>query len=127
MYPVDEVLDDMVQCLDHPALPLLQWNEEFSFVEKRLPEQLAKQLEKLVSEHADEDLAGAGLDGRRGPQFPGKELVHMLRDAVSVSGVTGGRAWTDIAGARGAAAVGASTQYTAATCHTSIKHFMSLG
>jgi hypothetical protein len=89
MYPVDEVLDELVQCLDHPALPLLQWNEEFSFVEKRLPEQLAKQLEKLVSEHADEDLAGAALDGRRGPQFPGKELVHMLRDAVSVSCMPG--------------------------------------
>jgi len=36
-HPVDDVLDELVGCLDHPALPLLQWKEELSFVESRLP------------------------------------------------------------------------------------------
>jgi hypothetical protein len=36
-HPVDEVLDSLLDCLDHPALPLLQWKEEMSFVESRLP------------------------------------------------------------------------------------------
>lgn len=34
---MDEVLDELVGCLDHPVLPLLQWKEELSFVESRLP------------------------------------------------------------------------------------------
>jgi len=36
-HPVDDVLDELVGCLDHPALPLLQWKEELSSVESRLP------------------------------------------------------------------------------------------
>jgi acetyl-CoA carboxylase/biotin carboxylase 1 len=36
-HPVDEVLNELLDCLDHPALPLLQWKEEMSFVESRLP------------------------------------------------------------------------------------------
>jgi hypothetical protein len=36
-HPVEEILDELVGCLDHPALPLLQWKEELSFVESRLP------------------------------------------------------------------------------------------
>jgi hypothetical protein len=32
---VAETLDELVACLDHPALPLLQWSDEYSFVEGR--------------------------------------------------------------------------------------------
>ena len=72
IYQVDEVLDGLVDCLDQTALPLLQWNEEFSFVEKRLPEGLVQDMEVLVNEHAATD------------SFPGKLLVHLLRNAVQV-------------------------------------------
>jgi hypothetical protein len=34
---VEEILDELVGCLDSKALPLLQWKEELSFVESRLP------------------------------------------------------------------------------------------
>lgn len=36
-HPVEEILDELVGCLDSKALPLLQWKEELSFVESRLP------------------------------------------------------------------------------------------
>lgn len=36
-HPVEEILDELVGCLDHAALALLQWKEELSFVEGRLP------------------------------------------------------------------------------------------
>jgi hypothetical protein len=34
-HPGVETLDELVACLDHPALPLLQWSDEYSFVEGR--------------------------------------------------------------------------------------------
>jgi hypothetical protein len=36
-HPVDEVLNELLECLDHPALPVLQWKDELSYVESRLP------------------------------------------------------------------------------------------
>lgn len=42
---------ELVACLDHPALPLLQWNEAWSGAAARLPADLARACEVLVAEH----------------------------------------------------------------------------
>ena len=46
-HPVAETLDELVACLDHPALPLLQWSEEYSFVEGRLPPAITERLDEV--------------------------------------------------------------------------------
>jgi hypothetical protein len=48
---VAETLDELVTCLDHPALPLLQWSEEYSFVEGRLPPGITEKLEEVITQH----------------------------------------------------------------------------
>ena len=34
-HPVDQVVEDLLSCLDDPALALLQWNEAFGVVQAR--------------------------------------------------------------------------------------------
>ena len=34
-HPVDQVVEDLLSCLDDPALALLQWNEAFGVVQVR--------------------------------------------------------------------------------------------
>lgn len=46
-----ETLDELVACLDHPALPLLQWSEEYSFVEGRLPPAITEKLDDVITQH----------------------------------------------------------------------------
>jgi Acetyl-CoA carboxylase, central region len=82
-YPVDEVLEELVTCLDHPALPLLQWNEEFSFVESRLPAGLAPKLNAVTSDHEVALNSLLSMD-RGSSEFPGRKLIRILREAVEV-------------------------------------------
>ena len=36
-HPVDQVVEDLLSCLDDPALALLQWKEAFGVVQARAP------------------------------------------------------------------------------------------
>lgn len=83
-YPVDDILEELVSCLDHPALPVLQWNEEFSYVESRLPSGLAAQLNAVTKEH-EQTLNSAFSADRMNSEFPGRQLIRILREAVEVS------------------------------------------
>lgn len=87
VYPIEEILDELVYCLDHPALPLLQWNEEFSFVESRLPSGLGQKLEQVIEEHDSQLRASSESDAAERPacEFPGRALIKLLREAVAVS------------------------------------------
>ncbi|CAK0731625.1 hypothetical protein CVIRNUC_000020 [Coccomyxa viridis] len=49
-HPVDQVVEDLLSCLDDPALALLQWNEAFGVVQTRLPGELAQELEQISSD-----------------------------------------------------------------------------
>lgn len=82
-YPVDEILEELVACLDHPALPLLQWNEEFSYVESRLPTGLGAKLNAVTTEH-ELALNSAFSADRMNSEFPGRQLIRLLREAVEV-------------------------------------------
>ncbi len=88
-HPIDDILDELVGCLDHPALPLLQWSEEFSFVESRLPAKLAKQLEAVV--HAHEAELNADFDRVAPAEFPGRVLLQLLDEELLVS-----EGWWDV-------------------------------
>lgn len=79
MYPVDDVLDELVLCLDSPGLPLLQWNEEFSFIENRLPSGLPLRLNAITKEHEE------ALNDRGSLEFPGRALIRIMREVVEVS------------------------------------------
>ncbi|CAL8465869.1 g5405 [Coccomyxa elongata] len=50
-HPVDQVVEDLLSCLDDPALALLQWNEAFGVVQTRLPGELALELEGIATEY----------------------------------------------------------------------------
>lgn len=81
---MDEILEELVSCLDHPALPLLQWNEEFSYVESRLPTGLGAKLNAVTTEH-ELALNSAFSPERMNSEFPGRQLIRILREAVEVS------------------------------------------
>ncbi|GFR43976.1 hypothetical protein Agub_g5120, partial [Astrephomene gubernaculifera] len=50
----EQVVEDLVSCLDSPALALLQWQGEFAVVRGRMPGALAAALEAAVAQHAQE-------------------------------------------------------------------------
>ncbi|KAG2485379.1 hypothetical protein HYH03_015868 [Edaphochlamys debaryana] len=54
----EQVLEDLVACLDSPALALMQWAAEFAVVRGRMPSVLAATLESTVAGHAA-DVAAA--------------------------------------------------------------------
>eukprot|EP00882_Tetradesmus_deserticola_P021935 GHRQ01023784.1.p2 GENE.GHRQ01023784.1~~GHRQ01023784.1.p2 ORF type:complete len:116 (-),score=54.95 GHRQ01023784.1:461-808(-) len=87
-YPVEDVLLELVECLDNPALSLLQWNEEFSYIEGRLPSGLAPRLNAVTAEH--EAALNSAFAGDRGnTEFPGRMLIRIMRETVEVSYSTG--------------------------------------
>ncbi|KIY92626.1 biotin carboxylase [Monoraphidium neglectum] len=81
-HPVAETLDELVACLDHPALPLLQWIEEYSFVEGRLPQAITEKLNDAITQHELELSSGLELD-KPPAEFPGRQLMRVLREAVA--------------------------------------------
>eukprot|EP00198_Chlamydomonas_reinhardtii_P011967 XP_001701304.1 predicted protein [Chlamydomonas reinhardtii] len=56
----DEVVEQLVCCLDSPALALMQWGAEFAVVRGRMPGALAAALEAAVAPHAA-DISHQGL------------------------------------------------------------------
>jgi len=87
-HPVAETLDELIACLDHPALPLLQWSEEYSFVEGRLPPAITEKLDQVITQHELELSSELELD-KPTAEFPGRHLMRVLREAVGVGHVGG--------------------------------------
>jgi hypothetical protein len=86
-HPVDEVLDELLVCLDHPALPLLQWRDELSFVESRLPAGVAAKLEQATADHEAALTSSTAFNAHS--QFPGRALINILNEAIKVSFAVG--------------------------------------
>jgi hypothetical protein len=84
---VEDVLLELVECLDNPALSLLQWNEEFSYIEGRLPPGLAPRLNAVTAEH-EAALNSAFTGDRANTEFPGRMLIRIMRETVEVSNST---------------------------------------
>ncbi|KAF6253758.1 carboxyl transferase domain-containing protein [Scenedesmus sp. NREL 46B-D3] len=84
-YPVEDVLLELVECLDNPALSLLQWNEEFSYIEGRLPSGLAPRLNAVTAEH-EAALNSAFTGDRANTEFPGRMLIRIMRETVEGAG-----------------------------------------
>jgi acetyl-CoA carboxylase/biotin carboxylase 1 len=85
---VEDVLLELVECLDNPALSLLQWNEEFSYIEGRLPPGLAPRLNAVTAEH-EAALNSAFTGDRANTEFPGRMLIRIMRETVEVSSSAG--------------------------------------
>eukprot|EP00200_Dunaliella_tertiolecta_P012627 CAMPEP_0202373002 /NCGR_PEP_ID=MMETSP1127-20130417/4091_1 /ASSEMBLY_ACC=CAM_ASM_000462 /TAXON_ID=3047 /ORGANISM="Dunaliella tertiolecta, Strain CCMP1320" /LENGTH=2753 /DNA_ID=CAMNT_0048969731 /DNA_START=204 /DNA_END=8465 /DNA_ORIENTATION=+ len=51
LQPLDWVMEELVGCLDSPALALLQWNSQLAVARSRLPQNLVTRLEEAVKEH----------------------------------------------------------------------------
>lgn len=89
---MDTVVEDLLGCLDDPALPLLQWNEEYAVVQARLPSGLAVCLEAAVEDYtaelnaatADDD--GAAVAAEQLLAFPAAELAEAMDAALKVRG-----------------------------------------
>ena len=86
---VDDVVADLLACVDDPALALLQWASEFAVVATRVPGDLANELERIAGAHEKELMAAAdGVgsdDGRGAPAFPAAALLAAIDAAVAAS------------------------------------------
>ena len=99
-HPVDDVVADLLACLDDPALALLQWTEVFAVAQTRLPPELAAKLEALAGAHeadlmsavggcgtSDEATprAGDGPSPTCGPEFPAAALLAAIQASVDAA------------------------------------------
>ncbi|VYS48102.1 unnamed protein product [Arabidopsis thaliana] len=76
-HKVDEVLQDLLNCLDSPELPFLQWQECFAVLATRLPKDLRNMLELKYKEF--EIISKTSLT----PDFPAKLLKGILEAHLS--------------------------------------------
>ncbi len=103
------VVEELVACLDSPALALLQWQAELHVARGRLPGGLVSALEGAVAAHAEEVAAveaaaaameaaagGEGAEGGAGAMaagllhcgdFPAGAVVELMEAALQVGGV----------------------------------------
>lgn len=51
---VDHAVSELVECLDSPALGLLQWQDELAIIRNRLPAPLVASLEAILAPHCEE-------------------------------------------------------------------------
>ncbi|PSC75189.1 acetyl-carboxylase 1-like [Micractinium conductrix] len=79
----DAVTQDLLTCLDDPALALVQWNEAYGVVADRLPPSLAADLETAAAESAVEIDAAAsregGPQGGPSPSFCASRLLGIMQ------------------------------------------------
>ncbi|XP_019100885.1 PREDICTED: acetyl-CoA carboxylase 1-like [Camelina sativa] len=71
-HKVDEVVQDLLNCLDSPELPFLQWQECFAVLATRLPKDLRNMLESKYREF--ESISRNSLTA----DFPAKPLKGIL-------------------------------------------------
>ncbi|KAA8522505.1 hypothetical protein F0562_013134 [Nyssa sinensis] len=68
---IDEVVQNLLSCLDNPELPFLQWQECLAVLANRLPKDLRYELE---SKHRDYE----GISSLQNVDFPAKKLRGIL-------------------------------------------------
>ncbi|KAL8058416.1 hypothetical protein ABFX02_03G016600 [Erythranthe guttata] len=68
---IDEVVQNLLSCLDNPELPFLQWQECFAVLANRLPKDLRYELEIRYKEFE-------GIANRQIVEFPAKILRRIL-------------------------------------------------
>lgn len=68
---IDEVVQNLLNCLDSPELPFLQWQECLAVLATRLPKDLKNELESKFKEYQ-------GISGSQNADFPAKTLRAVL-------------------------------------------------
>ncbi|PIN24736.1 Acetyl-CoA carboxylase [Handroanthus impetiginosus] len=68
---IDEVVQNLLSCLDNPELPFLQWQECFAVLANRLPKDLRYELETRYKEFE-------GIANMQTVDFPAKSLRGIL-------------------------------------------------
>ncbi|XP_075516776.1 acetyl-CoA carboxylase 1-like [Primulina tabacum] len=68
---IDEVVQNLLSCLDNPELPFLQWQECFAVLANRLPKNLKYELETKYKEYE-------GIPNMQNVDFPAKNLRGVL-------------------------------------------------
>ncbi|KAI9106407.1 hypothetical protein K1719_021935 [Acacia pycnantha] len=75
-HKIDEVVQNLLNCLDSPELPFLQWQECFSVLANRLPKDLRNELESKYKEFER-------ISGSQNVDFPAKLLKGILEAHLS--------------------------------------------
>jgi acetyl-CoA carboxylase/biotin carboxylase 1 len=73
---IEEVVQDLLSCLDNPELPFLQWQECFAVLATRLPKDLRYTLESKYKEFE-------GIYSLQNVDFPAKVLLGVLEAHLS--------------------------------------------
>nr|AHC53984.1 plastid transported acetyl-CoA carboxylase [Eleusine indica] len=73
-HKIDQVVQDLVCCLDNPELPFLQWDELMSVLATRLPRKLKSELEDKYEEYK--------LDWKN-KEFPSRLLRETIEASLS--------------------------------------------
>ncbi|KAK3001001.1 hypothetical protein RJ639_021732 [Escallonia herrerae] len=73
---IDEVVQNLLSCLDNPELPYLQWQESLAVLATRLPKDLRIELESKYKEYE-------GVSSIQTVEFPAKILRGVLEDHLS--------------------------------------------
>ncbi|XP_031392733.1 acetyl-CoA carboxylase 1-like [Punica granatum] len=73
---IDEVVQNLLACLDSPELPYLQWQECLSVLANRLPKELRNELESRYKEFES-------ISGSHNVDFPAKSLRGILEAHLS--------------------------------------------
>ncbi|KAA8538039.1 hypothetical protein F0562_027381 [Nyssa sinensis] len=73
---IDEVVQNLLSCLDNPELPFLQWQECLAVLATRLPKDLRYELESKCREYGR-------ISGMQNVDFPAKKLRGVLEAHLS--------------------------------------------
>lgn len=74
---INEVVQDLVCCLDNPELPFLQWDELMSVLATGLPRNLKSELEDKYKEYKLNFYRGKNED------FPSKLLRNIIEENLA--------------------------------------------
>ncbi|CAI9116352.1 OLC1v1017472C1 [Oldenlandia corymbosa var. corymbosa] len=77
-HDIDEVVQNLLSCLDNPELPFLQWQECFAVLANRLPKDLRHDLEAIFKEYE-------GVSSLQNVDFPAKILRGVIETHLSSS------------------------------------------
>ncbi|CAL5414879.1 unnamed protein product [Camellia sinensis] len=75
-HDIDEVMQNLLSCLDNPELPFLQWQECLSVLANRLPKDLRYELESKYKQYE-------GILSIQNHDFPAKALRGVLENHLS--------------------------------------------
>ncbi|XP_051124639.1 acetyl-CoA carboxylase 1-like [Andrographis paniculata] len=73
---IDQVVQNLLSCLDNPELPFLQWQECYAVLANRLPKDLKYELETRYKEFE-------GISNMQNVEFPAKTLRCILEAHLS--------------------------------------------